>query len=495
MTLSLMKLSRQQPLSDRSRWLAFFGVSLSLFLSITNGTSLNVALPALQQEMDAPFEHVQWVLLAFIFGTTVFMPLVGALGDAVDKRKLFTAGVAVFGIGALAGGLSPTLPMLVASRFVQGMGTAVISALAFAILAEVFDAAERGRAIGWSSGISTLAIICGPALGGAMLHFASWRWLFFLVVPAALALAIFVWRVLPASAAQKSPRLDVDGLLTSSGGLLACLLGLTWIPSRGLDAAVAALLLAGTALLLRFWRRLDRSPRPLVDPEVLRRPAVFAALGGEMAVFAATHSFFFLLPFLLENGLRLTPLQMGLVLMTNPFIQAAISPASGRLADRLGATPLTISGLLCLGGGFLAMTALDTQSGPLDVALCLVPVGLGVGLFVPANAAGMVQATPASSMASTTSALALSRRVAQAFGLALLTLLWTRQLGSQAETAPPAALLGAFDAILWLFPTLLIGGLALQILARRSSRGRSSISAIHRSLDPNTDPRPSGRRS
>lgn len=460
-----------QHLADRpfSRWAVFSGLSLSLFLSIANGTSLNVALPALRQDFAASFAQVQWLLLAFIASTIVFMPLVGALGDALDKRKLFTAGVLVFGLGSVACAVAPTLLWLVLGRALQGVGTAVISALAFAILAEVFPAEERGMAIGWSSGLSTLAIVCGPALGGVVVSALSWRWLFWLVAPPALALALFCWRVLPgrSEGGARPLRLDVAGLLASSGALLGLLLGLTLLPERGLDLPVVTLFAAAALCLVVLKRRLETASQPLADLEVLRRPPIFVALAGEMALFAATHSFFFLLPFVLENGLRLTPLQIGLVLVTNPAIQAAVSPLSGHLSDRWGEAPLTVAGLFFLGLGFWTMAGLDLGDGPLQIALRLVPFGLGVGLFVPANAAAVVRAAPPERMASTTAALALARRVAQASGVAVLTLVWTRQLGGAANAAvapSPAELMQGFSAVLWLLQGFVAAGLVIQLL-------------------------------
>ncbi len=212
----------------RNKWWILAAVSLALFMGTVDGTIVNVALPTLVKDFNTDFPTIQWVVLAFLLGLSVLMLSVGRLADMAGKKRIFSIGLVIFVAGSILCGLSPTVYALIAARLVQSIGAAMTVALGVAIVTETWPPEERGKAIGFSSGVISLGIVIGPTVGGLIISLLSWHWIFFVNVPLGVLALFLVWRYIPALQPKaQHERFDFAGAAVLGLGLLAFLLALT----------------------------------------------------------------------------------------------------------------------------------------------------------------------------------------------------------------------------------------------------------------------------
>src|SRR6266853_4671602 len=223
-------------------------------MAFIDGTVVNVALPVLQTELNATASEVQWVVEAYALFLAALILVGGSLGDHFGRRRIFAIGIAVFTLASIWGGLSPTVLSLILARAVQGIGAALLVPGSLAIISASFSDEQLGRAIGTWSGFSALTTVVGPVLGGVLVQYASWRWVFFLNVPlAAVVLAVLFWRVPESRETEASGRLYWWGTLLVTLGLGALVYGLLEAGSLGFSTPlVLGPLAIGVGALLAF---------------------------------------------------------------------------------------------------------------------------------------------------------------------------------------------------------------------------------------------------
>ncbi|NJL34569.1 MAG: MFS transporter [Chloroflexaceae bacterium] len=209
------------------KWQVLGAVSMGIFLSTIDGSIVNLALPTLIRDLNTNFAAVNWVLLIYLLMLTTLMPVVGRIADIIGKKRIYTFGFMVFIIGSALCGLAGNVWLLVGFRVIQAIGAAMILALGPAILTDAFPPSERGRALGWVGLAVSLGIVTGPALGGLIIQYFSWHWIFYVNVPVGLVGIYIVTRVLSEDAPKGGQHFDYAGAATLFFGLLALLLALT----------------------------------------------------------------------------------------------------------------------------------------------------------------------------------------------------------------------------------------------------------------------------
>lgn len=329
----------RNPHRDASAGWALASLSLSMLLSSLGTSIANVGLPSLATAFSASFQQVQWVVLAYLLAITTLIVGVGRLGDMVGRRRLLLAGILLFTVASGLSGAAPSLPLLIAARAVQGLGAAVMMALAMALVGETVAKEKTGGAMGLLGTMSAIGTALGPSLGGVLIAGLGWQAIFVVNVPLGALAFILARRSLPAdrqgSAAERTG-FDVPGTLLLGLTLAAYALAMTVAhDSFGpLNMALLAAAVVGAGLFVLAERR---ATSPLMRPEALRDPVLGAGLAMSALVSTVMMATLVVGPFYLSRALGLGEALVGIVMSAGPVVSALSGLPAGRAVDRLGA--------------------------------------------------------------------------------------------------------------------------------------------------------------
>ena len=361
----------------RRRHGALAAVALGIFCIQLDSFALNLALPTMSRDLGAADGQVQWAISAYLLSVGTLMLGAGRLGDLYGRRRLLRVGVIAFGIGSLLCALSPTLALLVAARVLQGAGGALIMPVGLALLTNVYPPERRGRAIGLAIGLGGLATACGPFVGGALTDIGSWRAIFWINVPVALA-AVWSLAETEESRDESSPKhLDVPGLALVTLALALVAAYVDRAPVWGWLSASSISLLLGVAILgVAFVHRERHTTSPLVDPALFaNRPFVVLTLSGAVAN-TATVVFLFVVPLSLQGSWELTSIVAGLAFLAPSVLMATAGPVAGRVRPEHAIAVMAVSLLVSAAALLTAAHAITLTAYLVAVAIC--GAGLGV---------------------------------------------------------------------------------------------------------------------
>ena len=445
-------------------------------LALTSVASLMVALDALvvttalstiRVDLGASIEQLEWTVNAYNLSFAVLLMTAAAVGDRFGRRRMFVAGLGLFVAASAACALAPDVGWLIAARAVQGVGAAMITPVALALLGANYPAELRGKAMGLFAGITGLAVLGGPVVGGAIAQGAAWEWIFWLNVPIGLAAIPLVLRRIPESYGRRA-RLDFAGLALVTGAAL----GIVWALVRGNAAGwgsveVVGALAAGVVLAFAFVVWELRTPEPML-PMGFFRSRGFAA--GNASVFFLIASLFgaaFFLAQFLQTALGFGPLGTGLRLMPWTATLFIVAPIAGSLVNRVGERPLIVGGLLLqtIGMVWIGLIASPTMDY-VDMVPALVLAGTGVSMAIPATQNVVMSAVPATEAGKASGTYNMLRQLGGVFGIALLVAVFT---GAGGYASPQAFTNGFAPAIGVTAGLALIGavaGLGLPRVAR-----------------------------
>lgn len=418
-----------------NRW-ALAGLALSALLSSLGTSIANVALPTLAQAFAASFSDVQWVVLAYLLSLTTLVVGAGRLGDLAGRRRLLLAGLAIYSAAALACGLAPTLGWLVAARAVQGLGAALLVALALASVGEIAPPARLGSALGLLGSMSAVGTALGPSLGGALTATVGWRAIFLVQVPLGVAASFLVRRHLPAPVRRHDANaadFDLRGLLLLAVTLAAFSLALA--PHDGPRDATNLMLFAGAACGLAAFAYVElRSPAPLVRLALFRGTALGGSLAQNALVSTVIMATLLVGPFYLSVSLGLAAGAAGLAMSLGPLVAALSAAPAGHLTDRLGVALPARCGLIAMAGSAALLAMLPASLGLVGYLAPIVVLTAGYSLFQTANNTAALAAVTPQDRGIASGLLNLSRHLGLILGTAALGALFA----SAAGTADPA---------------------------------------------------------
>jgi EmrB/QacA subfamily drug resistance transporter len=412
-----------------SRWLALAVLCVGMLMIVLDVTIVNVALPSIQHDLGFSQSGLAWVVNAYLIPFGSLLLLAGRVGDLVSRRGVFTAGIGVFTAASAACGLAGSQQVLVAARFVQGVGGAMTSAVILGMIVTMFpEPREQSRAIGVYSFVASAGGAIGLLLGGVLTEGVNWHWIFFVNVPVGIGTAVAARRLLGRQRGAGVRRgLDVPGAVLITGALMVAVYTIVdpaaaygWGDPRTLALAAVAV-----ALLVAFVVREATAASPLVPLRIFRSRGLTGANLAQLLSAAGMFGMFFVGVLYVQHVLHYDALRIGLAFLPVTVVMGGLSLRwSSRLIGRFGARRVVVAGLALVAAGLAVFARVPVHGHYLlDVLPPMVLLGVGAGMAFPALAAlGMADATPddaglASGVFSTTA------QVGSALGLAALATL------------------------------------------------------------------------
>jgi len=452
-------------ITKTQRWVLALS-ALTSFMVVLDLLVVATALPSIHRDLGASLEDLEWTVNAYTLSFAVLIMTGAALGDRLGRRRMFATGLVVFAAASAACALAPSVGALVAARTVQGAGAAMIMPLALALLNAAFPPERRGWATGVYGSVTALAVVLGPALGGAVTQGLAWPWIFWINVPIALLAAPLVVTRMPGTRGARQ-RIDLAGLLL--GGLAAT--GLVWALVRGNSAGwdspeVLGTLIAGAALAVGFLAWQLRARAPMIPPALFRSRAFSAGNVATFFIFGSLFADVFFYSQLLQTGLGHDPLAAGLRLMPWTATFITVAPLAGNLADRIGSRPLLVGGLLLHAAGMIWI-ALIAEPGMAYSSL-LGPFllgGAGVSMAIPAAQTAVLAGIAPGAVGKAAGANSMLRELGGVFGIAIAAAVFAGAGGY----ATPQAFVDGFGPAIGVSAALaLAGAVAALVLPARN---------------------------
>ncbi|MBO2447409.1 MFS transporter [Actinomadura barringtoniae] len=446
------------------------------FMVVLDMLVVATALSAIHADLGASLQDLEWTVNAYSLSFAVLLMTAAALGDRFGRRRIFAAGLALFGLASAACALSPDVGTLIAARTVQGVGAAMIMPVALGLLNGAFPPERRGWAIGIYGSITALGVLLGPLLGGVVTQGLGWQWIFWLNVPiAAVAIPLVFTRV--KEAFGPPARFDLPGLAL----VTLSAFGLTWGLVRGdragwSSAEILVAFVGGAVLLAGFaiWER--RAPAPML-PLRLFRSRAFSA--GNLAVFflnaSMTGAIFFMAQFQHEVAGH-DSLVAGLALLPWGVAPSLLAPLAGSLADRIGERPLVAAGLALQTAGMAWISlAASTDVAYIQLALPMVLSGAGAALAIPASTKAVTSRVAPADIGKASGTFSTMRQLGGAFGVAVMAAVFA----SSGDYANPQAFSDGFVAAFGAAAILsVVGTLAGFALPSRAGQGVRAASTL-----------------
>jgi EmrB/QacA subfamily drug resistance transporter len=395
--------------------------SVASLMAALDAMVVSTALTTIRLDLGASIGQLEWTVNAYNLTLAVLLLPASALGDRFGRRRMFTGGLALFVAASAACALAPDAGSLIAARAVQGAGAALVITNALALVGAAFAAERRGSALGILQGITGLAVVAGPVIGGAVAAGIAWEWIFWLNVPIGLAAIPFALVRIEESFGRDTA-LDIGGFALVTGGALGVVWGLVRGNSAGWGSAeVVAALALGAALLATFVAWELRAREPMLPMHLFRSRAFSSGNAGVFFLFASLFGAVFFLPQFLQTGLGEGPLEAALRLGPWTGTLFVVAPIAGVLADRIGERPLLVGGLAlqAAGMGWIALIAEPGLAYGQMIAP-LVVAGIGASMAIPPAASSVVGAVKQEEVGKAAGANSMLRELGGVFGIAVL---------------------------------------------------------------------------
>lgn len=408
--------------------------TLSAFLTPFMGSSLNLAIPAIGQDLNGNAIMLNWIVTSFLLVSAAFLLPFGRLADMRGRKRIFVAGIGVFGAASFLCGAANSLVLLLLARIVQGLGATMMFATGMALITAAFPPQERGKVLGLNSAAVYIGLSAGPVVGGFLTHYLGWRSIFYMV---ALWAVVVIWASQSWLPDDRHPageeRYDTLGAILVSLSLLALIYGASSLYTLSLGPAIT---IAGVVGLAAFGFQEFRTPYPLLNVKVLASNATFAFSNlAALINYSATFSISYLLSLYLQVVRGFGAQAAGTLLLIQPLVMAALSPLAGRLSDRLQPRVVSSVGMAITTVGLAVLATIGKDTEIWIVAGILVLQGLGFALFASPNTNAIMSSVDRKDYGIASSTLGTMRLVGQALSMAIVSFIFAAHLG-EAKITP-----------------------------------------------------------
>ena len=431
---------RRNPPSEElyaRKWQIFAVTMIGLFMALIDVTIVNITIPTLQHEFDAPVDTVSWVLNAYNIMFAVLLVSMGRLADQFGRRRFFVGGMAIFTVGSLLCAVSGSIHALIGFRVLQAVGAAVLAPLALATTALIFPPQQRGLGLALLAVVANTAAAVGPPIGGLLVEFASWHWIFLVNVPIGIVGVALALRVMPESYdLTAEQQVDWYGMVLLGGSIFCLTYGLVEANSEGWGSPLIVSLLAGSALLAVAFGVSQRLGRwPMLAPSLLRNRQ-FMGASAAMTLFAvAVMGPLFLSVIAFVNMWGYTQLEAALAVAPIALMGMVVSPLVGRKADTVPPRLVAIPAMLVMAAGLFWLADLPASPDYVSVLPALVLMGAGMGAIFPAVNVGGMGSISGQELGLGSGIVNMSRQVGFAVGVAVLVAVFTGVLDNDVPKA------------------------------------------------------------
>ncbi|MGH2532415.1 MAG: MFS transporter [Thermomicrobiales bacterium] len=410
------------------KWFTLIAACFGLFMAILDNLVVNIAMPTIQTDLDAEMTQLQWIVSAY---TIVFASLqitAGGLGDRFGRKRWFLIGLVLFTVTSLLAALSQSIEMLIAMRALQGLGAAFIMPLSLSLISAAFPPEERGKAVGIWGAISVSGIALGPVVGGALVEYASWEWVFLINIPIGI-IAFFVTQAVVRESRDDSGTVatDIPGTLLITGAIASLTWGLIEAGERGWTEGVILTAFAAAAVLTTAFIWVEaRTERPMVPLRFFRSSTFTGAnIDAFMIAFLITGVAFFMTLYQ-QNVHGYSAIKTGLAMVPMVVVMMVLSPISGAMTSRMGSRKLLSFGMIVTGIGTLLFLRSSADATYWDILPAFLVIGVGNSFLWAPMTTAVLNSVESSKSGIASAINGATREIGTAFGVALLGTLANR---------------------------------------------------------------------
>ncbi|MFK8798044.1 MFS transporter [Lentilactobacillus parabuchneri] len=411
-----------QSTTQKNGWWILVSIGMFAFMSNLDSSIINIAMPIMAKQLNVPMNQIEWVVSSYLIVLTSLLLLFGKLGDIYGKIKVFRIGTIVFLLGSFLSGLQINFPFLLVGRFIQGTGAAMTLSNTYGITTSTFGIKERGRAMGFVGTFVALGAIAGPGLGGLILSRLSWGYIFWVNLPIGIIAVILGAIVMPKAYQTVPGTIDWQGFASFALTIVGIFLGVFIGQEIGYGKPVPLILFAiGLVALWEFFRIEKRAQNPLMPLSLFKIKPFTFGLGAAVLIFLSNFFTVVIIPFYLEDALKLSAGQAGALLIIFPVIMVFAGPFGGWLADHFSPARVATVGLLIVAIAQTLYIFLTLPSPIWVYVIITIIMAVGTGLFQSPNSDIVMSVVPKDSLGSAGSLNALARNVGMISGTALST--------------------------------------------------------------------------
>ena len=402
----------------KNRWIILAIVVLLPLMSSLDSNIVNIAIPTIEADLKINMASAEWVVSAYLIIISATILLFGRIGDMKSKGLVFINGIIVFTLGSLLCGVSINIYFLVASRVVQAIGAGLVMSTNQGIITAVFPVTERGKALGITGSAVALGALIGPALGGIIVTYLTWHYIFLINVPIGIVAYILARKFIPVNMSTKNEKMDGKGASTFFIAIVFIFSAIMVGQQIGFNDIY---IICGFIALVIFIFVERKEKAPMLDLSLFRNSTFSTNLICACISFISINTISIIEPFYLQDALGYSAFTSAMIMMSYPIVMLVVAPLSGHISDKIGNGKLNTIGILITGISIIMLSTLNVDSSILKIVLFLCVLGLANGLFQSPNTSAIMSSVPKNKLGIAGGTNALIRNVGLAIGVSVST--------------------------------------------------------------------------